>query len=110
MTSAAFRKLALSMPEAEERAHMSHPDFRVRGKIFATLGYPNAATAMVELTNADQDLLCRAKPKAFAPVPGGWGAKGSTRVMLKHADKATTIDALRMAWRKAAPRSLGLSD
>ena len=45
MTAAEFRRLALSLPEAEEREHMHHPDFRVGGKIFATLGYPDKSWA-----------------------------------------------------------------
>ena len=106
MTPAAFRKLALSLPEATEQTHMAHPDFRVRGKIFATLGYPDASKAMVKLTSAQQDMMSRACPAAFSPVPGGWGERGATRVILKHADKATTLDALRMAWKNTAPKSL----
>jgi hypothetical protein len=106
MTPATFRKLALSLPDAEERAHMSHPDFRVRGKVFATMAYPDVAFAMVRLTNAQQDMLCRAEPKSFVPVPGGWGAKGATRVILKHAKVAVVRDALEMAWKNvgAKPR------
>jgi hypothetical protein len=106
MTPAQFAKLALSLPEAEEKSHMGHPDFRVRGKIFATLGYPNTDTAVVRLTNMWQDMLSRDKPKAFAPVPGAWGSRGATQIFLKHADKASTLDALRTAWRHAAPKQL----
>src|SRR5579864_201099 len=50
MTANQFRKIALAVPESEERAHMSHPDFRVAGKIFATLGYPDKSRAMVKLS------------------------------------------------------------
>jgi len=50
MTANDFRKLALSLPEAVESAHMHHPDFRVRGKIFATLGYPDKDSGVVKLT------------------------------------------------------------
>ncbi len=106
MTAAQFRKLALSLPEVEERSHMGHPDFRVRGKVFATLGYPAKDTAMVKLTNASQDMLSRDRPTMFSPVPGGWGARGATRIFLKHADSASVRDALRMAWRNAAPKTL----
>ena len=106
MTAAQFRKLALSLPEATEQSHMDHPDFRVRGKIFATLGYPDTGRAVVKLTNAQQDMLTRASPAAFAPVPGGWGERGATHIFLMHADKAMVQDALRMAWRNTAPKSL----
>jgi len=106
MTAAQFRKIALSLPEVTEQSHMDHPDFRVRGKVFATLGHPDKGRAMVKLTNAQQDMLVRACPAAFAPVPGGWGRRGATHVLLKHADQATIQDALRMAWRNTAPKSL----
>ena len=55
MTTEGFRRLALSFPEATEEAHMGHPDFRVRGKIFATLGYPDLSWGMVKLTPEQQD-------------------------------------------------------
>jgi hypothetical protein len=106
VTAAQFRKLALSLPETAEQSHMNHPDFRVRGKIFATLGYPNATTAVVRINHAQQDMLTRAEPAAFSPVPGAWGSRGATCVNLKKARKAPTLDALRMAWRNAAPKSL----
>ena len=54
MTPNEFRELALSFPEAIESAHMRHPDFRVGGKIFATLGYPNENSAMVKLSPNEQ--------------------------------------------------------
>ncbi len=54
MTGKDFRKIALSLPETEERSHMDHPDFRVKGKIFATLGYPDKARGMVKLSPEDQ--------------------------------------------------------
>jgi YjbR protein len=50
VTADDFRKLALSLPEAVESAHMHHPDFRVRGKIFATIGYPDRNWAVAKLT------------------------------------------------------------
>jgi hypothetical protein len=108
VTPGAFRTLALSLPEATEQAHMRHPDFRVRGKIFATMGYPDAAKAMVKLTNMQQDTLVHAFPKMFAPVPGKWGEKGATHVTLRHATRAPVLDALRMAWRAVAPKELEL--
>ena len=58
MTADGFRRAALSFPEAEERSHMKHPDFRVRGKIFATLGYPDKTRGMVKLTPDQQGLKC----------------------------------------------------
>jgi hypothetical protein len=54
MTTADFRRLALALPETAEHAHMDHPDFRVRGKIFATLGYPAQGWGRVKLTPEQQ--------------------------------------------------------
>lgn len=106
MTAEEFRSLALSLPEATERSHMDHPDFRVRGKIFATLGYPDSGRAMVKLVHDEQEALTHARPDVFAPVPGGWGRRGATYVTLQNADAATVYDALLMAWRNTAPKGL----
>ena len=101
-----FRELALSLPEATEQSHMGHPDFRVRGKIFATLGHPDDSHAMVKLLHDQQDALTRARPDVFAPVPGGWGRRGATYISLERVDEATALDALVMAWRNTAPKAL----
>lgn len=106
MTADKFRALALSLPEATEQSHMGHPDFRVRGRIFATLGHPDESHAMVKLLHDQQDALTRARPDVFAAVPGGWGRRGATYVSLAHIDEATALDALELAWRNTAPRSL----
>lgn len=106
MTAKEFRRIALSMPEAIEASHLEHPDFRVGKKIFATLGYPDAAFAMVKLTPAQQAALVAAEPKVYAPVPGGWGRKGSTNVRLKAANATTLKSALATAWRNVAPKAL----
>jgi len=106
MTPNDFRKLALSFPETEERAHMNHPDFRVAGKIFATLGYPNTDRAMVKVTPIEQEMLVLAEPAVFSPETGAWGRQGSTRVNLKAAKIATIRRALAAAWQLAVPESL----
>ena len=106
MTSNEFRRLALSLPEASEHSHMGHPDFRVGKKIFATLGYPDDSRAMVKLTLDQQEALTRARPEVFAPVPGGWGRRGATQVTLGAADEASTYDALVLAWRNVATKTL----
>lgn len=106
MTADEFRALALSLPEATEQSHMGHPDFRVRGKIFATLGHPDESHAMVKLLHDQQDALTRARPDVFAPVPGGWGRRGATHILLALVDEAMALDALEMAWRNTAPKSL----
>lgn len=106
MTGKRFRALALSLREATEQSHMGHPDFRVRGKIFATLGHPDDGHAMVKLLHDQQDALTRARPDVFVPVPGGWGRRGATYILLAHVDDATALDALEMAWRNTAPKAL----
>jgi hypothetical protein len=106
MTAAEFRRLALSFPEAEESAHMSHPDFRVGGKIFATLGYPDDEHGMVVLPSEEQARLVKSYPKVFAPAKGAWGKSGSTLVRLAAIDKTTLQRALEIAWRKRAPKDL----
>ena len=106
MTPEQFRKLALHLPEAVEKEHMDHPDFRVRGKIFATLGYPNETYAMVKLSLVDQDRFTAAEAAIFTPVPGGWGKKGATHIHLKAARKRMVEQALLAAWRHAAPKDL----
>ena len=85
---------------------MGHPDFRVRGKIFATLGYPDKRYAVVRLTPYDQQLISRDHPKAFAPVPGGWGAGGATTILLRVASKRVVGIAVEAAWRKTAPKRM----
>lgn len=103
MTAAEFRRLALSLPDATEAAHMGHPDFRVGGRIFATLAYPRGGLGVVMLTPEQQELFVRSEPKTFTPVPGGWGRQGCTHVRLRVAKKAAVHEALTMAWRNRAP-------
>jgi hypothetical protein len=99
MTPDGFRRLALSQPEAVESAHMNHPDFRVRGRIFATLGYPDDAWGMVKLSPIDQELFVQADPETFSPVKGAWGKGGATRVQLRTARKALLSRAFDCAMR-----------
>jgi YjbR len=96
--------MALSLPSAIEAAHRAHPDFRVGGKIFATLGYPQRGFAMVQLTPEQQELFVRTEPKTFRPVPGGWGKKGSTHVLLRTARNAAVREALSVAYHNRAPK------
>ena len=105
MTADKFRSLALSLPQALESAHMGHPDFRVHGKIFATLG-PDADWGMVKLTPEQQQRFVTLEPKVFAPVKGGWGVRGATRVNLRAAKVGTLREALFHAWRNVAPKRL----
>jgi len=104
MTAEQFRRVALTLPDAAERAHMHHPDFRVNGKIFATLGYPDRDYGMVKLRPEQQHEFMQAAPEVFAPVKGAWGRQGCTRVHLKAAKVALLREAMKAAWRTAAPK------
>ena len=85
---------------------MDHPDFRVRGKIFATLAWPGEDWAMVKLTPEQQETFVRRERAVFVPVKGAWGRQGSTNVRLKAASKAALYRALVAAWRNKAPKRL----
>ncbi|MGB9458585.1 MAG: MmcQ/YjbR family DNA-binding protein [Bryobacteraceae bacterium] len=106
MTADDFRRAAFSFPETEERAHQDHPDFRVGGKIFATLGYPEDGWAMVKLPPEEQHNFAGAYPAVFAPAAGAWGRGGATTVRLKAAHKSVVRRALAAAWRNRAPKGL----
>ena len=101
MTPDDFRRIALSMPEAVEHAHMHHPDFRVGNKIFATLAYPNDAWGMVKLTPEQQNDVVRARPRIFIPVTGAWGRRGCTSVWLSAATTPALRPVMKMAWENA---------
>src|ERR1043166_7427596 len=99
MTQNEFRKLAMGFPEAIESVHMHHPDFRVAGKIFATLGYPNEHSAMVKLSPDEQGQFVRTNPDLFMPVKGAWGLQGGTTINLPTATTNIVRKALSAAWR-----------
>jgi hypothetical protein len=105
VTANQFRELALSLPEVSEDEHMGHPDFRVRGKIFATLG-PDESWGMVKLTPEQQAVFVRTDPGVFQPVKGGWGRRGCTTVVLEAAAEPAVRQALVAAWRNTAPKRL----
>jgi len=106
MTANEFRRIALSFSEVVERSHMEHPDFRVGGKIFATLGYPDKSWATVKLPPDTQAKFYEAQPDVFVPVKGAWGKGGATTVRLKSVKKADLRRALLSAWRRTAPKRL----
>jgi hypothetical protein len=105
VTPAQFRRAALRFPEVVEGGHHGHADFRVGGRVIASLGYPSEGCAVVMLSPSDQDLIVRAHA-GFAPVPGKWGASGNTVVTLAEADSAAIEAALDAAWRRRAPKKL----
>ena len=97
-----FRRIALGLPGAEERSHMGHPDFRLGGKIFATLGAPDADYGMVALMPEQQELAMAAEPNAFRPAAGAWGRGGSTLVRLEAVSDEWLERTLRWAWERRA--------
>ena len=106
MTPKDFQHIALSLPEAVESQHFGHADFRVDGKIFATLGLAKEGFGVLLLTPEQQGGMIEDAPKLFSPVPGRWGRKGSTRVLLAKVPRDILEAALRTAWRRKAPKRL----
>jgi hypothetical protein len=106
MTPNAFRGIALSLPEAIEGSHFSNADFRIAGKIFATLALGHQGYGVLLLTRDQQARMVEDAPEIFSPVPGGWGEKGATRVSLANVPADIAEAALRVAWRRKAPKRL----
>jgi hypothetical protein len=108
VTAADFRRIALSMPEADEGSHFAHADFRVGGKIFATLGLEAEGYGVLLLTPEQQAGMVEDAPEVFSPFPGGWGRQGSTRVLLAKVAPDILERALRTAWQRRAPKRRGI--
>ncbi len=100
MTADEFRSLAMALPGVIQAAHQGHADFRVRGKIFATLGYPDDQWGMVRLAPEEQAKRLRQAPAVFVPAKGAWGEQGSTLVNLQAATAETARPAMRAAWER----------
>lgn len=98
-----FRRIALAMKDAVEGAHMGHPDFRVNGRIFATL-HPDNTFGMVKLTPDEQRRFVEEHQAAFVPENGAWGRQGCTRVRLDAVDEDTLGDAMTLAWQNAVTK------
>ena len=105
MTIDEFRNLALEIPAAVEMSHMSHPDFRVAGKIFASLGVPDGDFGMVKLTPEQQRTFIKKDPRVFSPSSGAWGRQGCTSVYLAPAEKSTVRAALDAAAKNILSRT-----
>jgi hypothetical protein len=105
MTADDFRSVALGFPGAVESAHMNHPDFRIGGKVFATLGYPDESWAMVKLTPEQQRSFVQDGPLVFRPWKGVWGERGATNLRLESATKAEARAALETAWRNLGSKA-----
>ena len=101
-----FRRIALAFPGAEEGSHMGTADFRVNGKIFASLGSPDEAWGMASLMPEQQEDFTAMEPEAFRPAAGAWGRGGSTVVRLDSVITDRLEAALAAAWRYRAPNRL----
>lgn len=104
MTANEFRELALSFPDAVEGAHVGHPDFRVGGKIFATLGYPDDSFGVLMLTPDAQQEATGRQPEVFEPVAGAWGQRGNTKVRLSAARTLQLRPWMELAWQHIAAK------
>lgn len=104
MTAAGFRRIALALTDAIEHAHHGHPDFRVGGRVFASLGYPDATRGMIVLTPDQQRAFVREHPDAFTPVKGKWGENGCTSVSLAAVDEDALGEALTLARQHAVAK------
>lgn len=94
-----FRRLALQLPGAVESSHMGSPDFRVGGRIFATLASADQGCGNLMLTPEQQAAFVDEAPDIFLPVAGGWGRMGTTHIRLSAASEAVLAGALHTAWK-----------
>jgi hypothetical protein len=99
MTAEDFRRLALNLEGAEESSHMGSPDFRVGGRIFATLAAQSQGYGNLMLTPEVQQQFVAEAPEIFIPIAGGWGRNGATQVRLSAANEDLLAGALRTAWK-----------
>lgn len=105
MTTTDFRRIALSLEGAEEGAHMGCADFRVGGRIFATLAHQKQGYGNLMLTPEVQAEFVAEAPEVFLPVAGGWGRNGATHVVLAKANADLLTGALRAAWKIRVEKS-----
>jgi hypothetical protein len=99
MSPADFKRIALSLEGAEEGSHMGAVDFRVGGRIFATLASQAQGYGNLALTPEEQAVFCQELPDVFVPIAGGWGRMGMTHIVLARANEDVLRGALQTAWR-----------
>jgi hypothetical protein len=99
MNAEDFRQIALSLGEVEESSHMDAPDFRVAGRIFATLASQAQGYGNLKLTLEQQSAFITEHPDLFLPIAGGWGRMGMTHIRLGNATEDILTGALRTAWK-----------
>jgi hypothetical protein len=114
MTTNDFRRIALSLDGAEESSHMGQPDFRVGGRVFATLASAKQGYGNLMLTPDQQAAFVEELPEVFLPIQGGWGRMGMTHIRLAAASEDILAGALHTAWKlrveknaKSRPKSRG---
>lgn len=99
MTAKDFRRIALSLEGAEEGSHFGAVDFRVGGRIFATLAAVKQGYGNLMLTPQQQAEFVAEQPELFLPISGGWGKSGATHIRLSEANEDVLSGALRAAWK-----------
>lgn len=99
MNAEDFRRLALRLEGAEESSHMGAPDFRVGGRIFATLASQSQGYGNLMLTPEAQAEFVAEEPGVFVPIAGGWGRMGATHIVLADANEDLLAGALHAAWK-----------
>ena len=99
MTATDFKRIALSLEGAEQGSHMGAVDFRVGGRIFATLASEAQGYGNLALTPTEQKVFVEELPEVFVPVAGGWGRMGMTHIVLAKASEDVLRGALQSAWR-----------
>jgi len=107
MTVADFRRIALSFEGAEESSHMGSPDFRVGGRIYATLASQKQGYGNLQLTLEQQAEFVNEAPEIFVPIAGGWGRMGMTHIVLAKANEDVLRGALEVAWRLRVEKNSG---
>ena len=106
MNAADFRRLALLLEGAEEGSHMGSPDFRVGGRIFATLASQSQGYGNLMLSPAQQAAFVGEAPEVFLPIAGGWGRMGATHIRLDVATEDVLSGALHTAWKLRKDKNL----
>src|SRR5579862_8318953 len=107
MNASDFRRIALRLEGAEEGSHMGAADFRVGGRIFATLAAEKQGYGNLMLTPTMQEEFVRELPEVFLPIPGGWGRMGSTHIRLAEASEDVLAGALRAARKLRVEKNAG---
>jgi predicted DNA-binding protein (MmcQ/YjbR family) len=108
MTEQELRALALSQPEAAEAPHFEATSFRVKGKIFMTLGEgpDERFGAVLKLPPHIQEAVAQSDADTVQPVAGYWGRQGWTRIDFGRMEAEKLADLVALAWRQVAPKRL----